>query len=91
MGRSLLLAGAVLRSAAVGATSRAKRPLRLAVVVTPDETAAVLERISGVNGQVAQLYDSAQRLMQALRLKVKDVDFGQREILDRGAKGAKAP
>jgi integrase len=58
------------------------------VVLTVREVAAVLNRISGTNGLIARLlYGSGLRLMEAVRLRVKDVDFERREILVREAKG----
>jgi integron integrase len=68
----------------------AKRPQRLPVALTHEETDALLLRISDVTGLVVQLlYGSGLRLMEALRLRVKDVDFGRREIVVREGKGAK--
>ncbi|RPI48720.1 MAG: integron integrase [Betaproteobacteria bacterium] len=68
----------------------AKQPQRLPVVLTPAETDALLSQVSGVTGLVVQLlYGSGMRLMEAVRLRVKDVDFARREILVREGKGAK--
>ncbi|MCC6535416.1 MAG: integron integrase [Burkholderiales bacterium] len=68
----------------------AKQPQRLPVVLTLSETDAVLMRVSGVIGLVVQLlYGSGLRLMEALRVRVKDIDFERREILVREGKGAK--
>jgi len=68
----------------------AKRPQRLPVVLTHEETDALLRQVGGVSGLVVQLlYGSGLRLMEALRLRVKDVDFRRREILVREGKGAK--
>jgi integron integrase len=68
----------------------AKRPERLPVVLTVREVAAVLNRISGTNGLIARLlYGSGLRLMEAVRLRVKDVDFERGETLVRDGKGAK--
>ena len=56
---------------------RAKRPKRLPVVLTRVEVDAVLARMEGTPLLVAQLlYGSGLRLMEGLRLRVKDVDFG---------------
>jgi integrase len=69
----------------------AKRPRRLPVVLTAAETAAVLDRIAGIQGLVARLlYGTGMRLMEALRLRIKDVEFARREIVVREGKGAKA-
>jgi integron integrase len=68
----------------------AKRPRRLPVVLTAGETAAVLARIPGVQGLVTRLlYGTGMRLMEALRLRVKEIDFARREIVVREGKGAK--
>ena len=67
---------------------RARRPVRLPVVMTADEVAAVLERMSGPSLLVAQLlYGSGLRLLEALMLRVKDLDFGRRQIHVRDPKG----
>lgn len=70
--------------------TRAKRPKRLPVVLTPDEVARVLSQLEGTPALMARLlYGSGLRLMECLRLRVKDVDFERREILVREAKGNK--
>jgi integrase len=70
--------------------TRANRPQRLPVVLTPAEVRAVLERIDGVYGLMARLlYGTGMRLMECVRLRVKDVDFGRNEILVRDGKGTK--
>ena len=70
--------------------TRAKRPQRMPVVLTREETRAVLDRMSGVYGLMARLlYGTGMRLMECVRLRVKDVDFARREILIRDGKGAK--
>jgi len=69
---------------------RARRPRRLPVVLTVDEVQQVLGRLSGEPWMVAMLlYGSGLRLMEALRLRVKDVDFSRRELMIREAKGNK--
>ncbi len=69
---------------------RAKRPQRLPSVLTRSEVALVLERMEGTYGLMAKLlYGTGMRLMECCRLRVKDVDFDQREILIREGKGAK--
>ena len=68
----------------------AKRPQRLPVVLTRTEVDAVLSRIHGTNGLIARLlYGSGLRLMEAVRLRVKDIELEQCEILVRDGKGAK--
>jgi integrase len=61
--------------------TRAKRPQRMPVVLTRDEVHAVLDRMSGVYGLMARLlYGTGMRLMECVRLRVKDVDFVRGEI-----------
>ncbi|MDP2026251.1 integron integrase [Sulfuriferula sp.] len=69
---------------------QAKAPKRLPVVLTRDEVQAMLSRLSGTHWLIASmLYGTGMRIMEALRLRVKDVDFKRREILIRDGKGAK--
>ena len=69
---------------------RAKAPKRLPVVLTQDEVQAVLSRLAGTHWLVAGLlYGAGLRIMEALRLRVKDVDFARGEILVREGKGFK--
>jgi integron integrase len=69
---------------------RAKRLVRLPVVLSRDEVRAVLNHLKGTNWLVASLlYGSGLRLMEALRLRVKDVDFDYHQIVVRDGKGAK--
>ncbi|WP_180683769.1 integron integrase [Tepidicella baoligensis] len=69
---------------------RAKRSVRLPVVLTQAEVAAVLERMTGLHGLMARLlYGTGMRLMEVVRLRVKDVDFERLEIVVRDGKGAK--
>lgn len=68
----------------------AKRPKRLPVVLTPDEARALMARLDGAHWLVAALlYGAGLRLMEALRLRVQDVDFKRREIVVRQGKGFK--
>ncbi len=70
--------------------TRAKRPARLPVVLTVTETQAVLSRVPGTVGLVLRLlYGTGMRLMEAVRLRVKDVEFERREIVVRDGKGQK--
>jgi integron integrase len=67
---------------------RAKDALRLPVVLTRAEVRSVLRRLAGVQRLVAALlYGSGLRLLEALQLRVKDIDFGAREIRVRAGKG----
>jgi integron integrase len=69
---------------------RAHRPRRLPVVLTRDEVRRVLARMHGTPRLVATLlYGTGLRLLEALRLRVKDVDFASRVILVRDGKGRK--
>jgi integron integrase len=74
----------------IGSFSRAKRSRRLPVVLTRDEIGALLSRLDGVQHLMASLlYGTGMRLMEVVRLRVKDVDFGYSQIVVRDAKGAK--
>jgi len=69
---------------------RAKKPERLPVVFTKAEVHKVLSRLEGVPYLIASLlYGAGLRLMDALRLRVKDIDFERNEIVVREGKGAK--
>lgn len=70
--------------------TQAKVPKRLPVVLTREETQAVLARLDGSVWLIASLlYGSGLRLMECLRLRVKDVDFARKEIVVREGKGFK--
>lgn len=74
----------------VDALPRGRRPVRLPVVLTRGEVAAVLGRLSGRSWLVGVLlYGGGLRLMEALTLRVKDVDLARGELRLRRAKGAK--
>jgi integron integrase len=67
---------------------RARRPQRLPVVMTREEVRGVLGKMTGSARLVAALlYGSGLRLMEALQLRVKDVDFGMNQITVRCGKG----
>jgi integron integrase len=67
---------------------RPKRPKRLPVVLTPAEVRAVFAELSGVHRLVCGLlYGSGLRLMEGLRLRVKDLEFERRELVVRDGKG----
>jgi integron integrase len=69
-------------------TIRAKKPKRLPTVLTKEETLKVIERLSGTQRLMAKLlYGGGLRLMECLRLRVKDLDFAQRQIIVRDGKG----
>jgi integron integrase len=68
----------------------AKTARRLPVVLTPSEVRSLLHELSGTMGLVAALlYGTGMRLLEALRLRVKDVGVERREILVRDGKGGK--
>src|SRR3990167_6308078 len=70
--------------------TQAKAPKRLPVVLTVSEVQSVLSRLSGTHALIASLlYGGGMRLMEAVRLRVKDVDFARREIVIREGKGFK--
>ena len=67
---------------------RAKRPPKIPVVLTRAEARAVLARLKGDYRLMAHLlYGSGLRLLECLRLRVKDIDFGYRQITVRESKG----
>ncbi|MBV7333909.1 integron integrase [Chloroflexi bacterium TSY] len=68
----------------------AKKPERLPIVLTREEVWQVIDQMSGLHQMMATLlYGTGMRLMECIRLRVKDVDFGQRLIIVRDAKGQK--
>ena len=70
--------------------TRAKRPQRLPVVLSRAEVERLLTMIDGeIWPMAALLYGSGMRLMECVRLRVKDVDFERRQITVRDGKGAK--
>ena len=74
----------------LGAFVRAKRPQRLPVVLTRGEVLRLLEPMEGVYRLMTSLlYGTGMRLMECLRLRVKDVDFAYRQIVVRDGKGQK--
>jgi integron integrase len=69
---------------------RAKMPERLPAVFSRDEARAVLAQLEGSAWLAASLmYGSGLRLMECLRLRVKDIDFDQVHIIVRDGKGQK--
>lgn len=69
---------------------RARAPKRLPVVLTRTEVQTLLARLDGTHWLVANLlYGAGLRIMEALRLRVKDLDLARREILVRDGKGFK--
>jgi integron integrase len=69
---------------------RARRPKRLPTVLTKEEVRDLLFRLDGTPHLVAfMLYGTGMRLLECLRLRVKDVDFGFRQLTIRDGKGRK--
>jgi integron integrase len=70
---------------------RARRPKRLPVVLTVDEVSRVMAHLSGDKWLIAMLlyYGGGLRLLEALRLRVKDLDFQRGEITVREGTGDK--
>ena len=69
---------------------RAKRPRRVPTVLSTDETHRLLAAMEGRPWLIASLlYGTGMRLMECLRLRVKDVDFERNEIVVREGKGGK--
>ena len=69
---------------------RAKKPLRLPVVLTRQEVSAVLRGLHGTHSVVGRLlYGTGMRILEAMRLRVKDVEFECRAIVVRDGKGGK--
>jgi integron integrase len=67
---------------------RAKRSRYLPTVLTPEEVKAIIVHLSGIHRLVVQvLYGSGLRLAEAQQLRVKDVDFNQRQLVIRNSKG----
>ena len=69
---------------------RATRPARVPTVLTPEEAKRVITVMSGTTQLVVKLlYGSGLRLLEALRLRVHDLDFEMKQLTVRDGKGAK--
>lgn len=69
---------------------RAKESKRLPAVLTQRETAAMLRHVHGTSGTIVKLlYGTGMRLLEGLRLRIKDLDLERREITIRAGKGDK--
>lgn len=67
---------------------RAKKPERLPTVLTKAEVVSVIGKMSGTPKLMVQLlFGSGLRLMECLRLRIKDIDFANRQIIVRDGKG----
>ena len=68
----------------------AKRPSKLPVVFTREEVRHILLQLDGVTWIMGQLlYGAGLRVMECVRLRIKDIDFGYRQIIVRDGKGHK--
>jgi integrase len=67
---------------------RADRPVRVPIVLTPEEVKSVIQAMSGTPQLVAKLlYGAGLRLMEVLRMRVQDLDFKLKQITVRDGKG----
>jgi integron integrase len=74
----------------IGGVVRAKRPIRLPVVLSRQEVKAILSSLSGIEWiMVTLLYGAGLRLMECMRLRVKDIDLTVNQITVRSGKGDK--
>jgi integron integrase len=74
----------------LGNVTRSRRPRKLPVVLSREEVRRVLEHLRGPYRTVASLlYGSGLRLLEALRLRVKDIDLATRTLIVRDGKGFK--
>lgn len=68
----------------------AQRPKRMPEVFTPEEAMAVIDRLTGKYWMTGMLmYGAGLRVIESLRLRVKDIDFGYKKITVRDGKGEK--
>ncbi len=74
----------------LGRLPRGRKPIRLPVVLSREEVAALLGSLEGGYRLIATLlYGSGLRLLEGLTLRIKDVDLDRREVTVRRGKGAK--
>ncbi len=72
------------------APTRSKQKQRLPTVLTKQEVQSLLFQLNGNHSLMARLlYGSGLRLLECLRLRIQDLDFGNRKIFIRGGKGGK--
>jgi len=68
----------------------AKRPTRLPVVLTQSEVASLLTHTTGTSGLILRMvYGTGMRIMECMRLRVKDIEFERGEVVIREGKGFK--
>ncbi len=69
---------------------KAKRPQRMPVVLTREEVQAVLSHLDGTSGLILRLaYGTGMRILETVRVRVKDIDFARTEVMVRDGKGFK--
>ena len=69
---------------------QAQRSRRVPVVLNREEMQALLKQLTGLQGLIGQvLYGTGLRLLEGLRLRIKDVDFARNQIIVHGGKGDK--
>ena len=69
---------------------RAKKPRRLPTVMSKSETFNLIENLDGIHQLMSKLlYGSGLRLMECVRIRVKDIDFELNQVVVRDGKGAK--
>ncbi len=69
---------------------RSKKPVRLPVVLSQGETRKLLAAMTGIRSLMAKImYGGGLRVMETLRLRIQDVDFGNGYLMIRDAKGGK--
>ena len=74
----------------IGEFIRAKRPVRIPVVLSKNEVTCLLKELPGTYLLMAGLlYGGGLRVMECMRLRVKDIDFDQSQITIRDGKGQK--
>jgi len=70
--------------------SRARKSTRLPVVLSRNEVADIVKQLDGISKLLIQLmYGCGMRSIEAIRLRIQDVDFSQKQIIVRAAKGNK--
>jgi integron integrase len=68
----------------------ARTSRKLPVVLTPEEVANLLNQLHGIHALIGRLlYGTGLRIMEALRVRVKDVEFAHQQIIVRDGKGGK--
>lgn len=74
----------------LGEVIRAKRPERLPVVLSVDEVEKIFQNLSGLHKlMVLLMYGTGMRIIEVIRLRIKDIDFENRSIMVREGKGDK--